>query len=212
MVASAASGRASAHSRESWVRALEIGTCVGDPRAVYLQRVCGCPTWVHKSNACAGAGVQVRAQGTVVYMTQSLALLDFLQPENILTWLGPLALIGVIIIIFAECGLLIGFFLPGDSLLFITGLFIAQGFIDTPIWLAATLLAIAAVVGNATGYWIGYVAGPKLFSRPDSRLFKRSTSTRPISSSSGTERGQWCSPGSFPSCGRSSPRWPASGG
>ena len=138
-----------------------------------LQRVCGCPTWVHKSNACAGAGVQVRAQGTVVYMTQSLALLDFLQPENILTWLGPLALIGVIIIIFAECGLLIGFFLPGDSLLFITGLFIAQGFIDTPIWLAATLLAIAAVVGNATGYWIGYVAGPKLFSRPDSRLFKK---------------------------------------
>ncbi len=138
-----------------------------------LQRVCGCPTWVHKSNACAGAGVQVRAQGTVVYMTQSLALLDFLQPENILTWLGPLALIGVIIIIFAECGLLIGFFLPGDSLLFITGLFIAQGFIDTPIWLAATLLAIAAVAGNATGYWIGYVAGPKLFSRPDSRLFKK---------------------------------------
>jgi len=88
-------------------------------------------------------------------MVDLVALLDFLDPENILTWLGPLALIGVILIIFAECGLLIGFFLPGDSLLFITGLFIAQGFIDTPIWLAALLLALAAVIGNATGYWIG---------------------------------------------------------
>jgi len=106
-------------------------------------------------------------------MVDLVALLDFLDPENILTWLGPLALIGVILIIFAECGLLIGFFLPGDSLLFITGLFIAQGFIDTPIWLAALLLALAAVIGNATGYWIGYKAGPRLFSRPDSRLFRK---------------------------------------
>ncbi len=106
-------------------------------------------------------------------MADLVALLDFLDPENILTWLGPLALIGVILIIFAECGLLIGFFLPGDSLLFITGLFIAQGFIDTPIWLAALLLALAAVIGNATGYWIGYKAGPRLFSRPDSRLFRK---------------------------------------
>ncbi len=106
-------------------------------------------------------------------MTQSVALLDFLDPENILNWLGPLALIGVIFIIFAECGLLIGFFLPGDSLLFITGLFIAQGFIDTPIWLACLLLAAAAVIGNATGYWIGYKAGPKLFNRPDSRFFRK---------------------------------------
>ncbi|MFN8184499.1 MAG: VTT domain-containing protein [Candidatus Nanopelagicales bacterium] len=106
-------------------------------------------------------------------MVDLVALLDFLDPENILTWLGPLALIGVILIIFAECGLLIGFFLPGDSLLFITGLFIAQGYIDTPIWLAALLLALAAVIGNATGYWIGYKAGPRLFSRPDSRFFKK---------------------------------------
>ncbi len=113
------------------------------------------------------------SQGTVVSMTHSVALLDFLQPENILNWLGPLALIGVIFIIFAECGLLIGFFLPGDSLLFITGLFIAQESIDTPIWLAALLLALAAVIGNATGYWIGYKAGPKLFNRPDSRFFRQ---------------------------------------
>jgi membrane-associated protein len=106
-------------------------------------------------------------------MTQSLGLLEFLDPENILTWLGPLALIGVIAIIFAECGLLIGFFLPGDSLLFITGLFIAQGFIDTPIAVACLLLVFAAVVGNVTGYWIGHKAGPRLFNRPDSRLFRQ---------------------------------------
>lgn len=106
-------------------------------------------------------------------MTDLIALFDFLDPENILTWLGPLALIGVILIIFAECGLLIGFFLPGDSLLFITGLFIAQGFISTPIWLAMVLLSIAAIVGNATGYWIGFKAGPKLFNKPDSKLFRK---------------------------------------
>lgn len=106
-------------------------------------------------------------------MTQSLGLLEFLDPESILTWLGPLALIGVIGIIFAECGLLIGFFLPGDSLLFITGLFIAQGFIDTPIAVACLLLVFAAVLGNLTGYWIGHKAGPRLFNRPDSRLFRQ---------------------------------------
>lgn len=106
-------------------------------------------------------------------VTNTLALLEFLDPENILTWLGPVAMIGVILIIFAECGLLIGFFLPGDSLLFITGLFIAQGFIDTPIWLALLLLAGAAVLGNAVGYWIGFKVGPRLFNKPDSRLFRK---------------------------------------
>lgn len=106
-------------------------------------------------------------------MTTSVALLEFLQPETILEWLGPLALIGVVGIIFAECGLLIGFFLPGDSLLFITGLFIAQGFIDTPIGIAVLALALAAVLGNLVGYFIGYQAGPKLFSRSDSRLFRK---------------------------------------
>jgi membrane-associated protein len=106
-------------------------------------------------------------------MTSGVALLDALNPESILTWLGPLALIGVTLIIFAECGLLIGFFLPGDSLLFITGLFVAQGFIDTPIWAVALLLAVAAVAGNAVGYWIGYTVGPRLFNRPDSRFFRK---------------------------------------
>ena len=98
---------------------------------------------------------------------------DWLNPETMLTSLGDIAFWVVLGIIFAECGLLIGFFLPGDSLLFITGLFIASGAISINIWFAVTLLFIAAVVGNVTGYWIGHKAGPSLFNRPDSRLFKR---------------------------------------
>jgi membrane-associated protein len=96
-----------------------------------------------------------------------------LNPETILTNFGDVAFWVVLGIIFAECGLLIGFFLPGDSLLFITGLFMAQGFITMNIWLGAILLTIAAIVGNAVGYWIGRKAGPALFRKPDSKLFKR---------------------------------------
>jgi membrane-associated protein len=90
-----------------------------------------------------------------------------------LTTFGDIAFWVVLGIIFAECGLLIGFFLPGDSLLFVTGLFIAQGFISMNIWLGAILLTIAAILGNAVGYWIGKKAGPALFRKPDSKLFKR---------------------------------------
>jgi len=98
---------------------------------------------------------------------------SWLSPETLLTNLGDIAFWVVLGIIFAECGLLIGFFLPGDSLLFITGLFIAQNYISMNIWLAALLLTISAIVGNAVGYWIGKKAGPALFRKPDSKLFKR---------------------------------------
>jgi membrane-associated protein len=74
-------------------------------------------------------------------------------------------------IIFAETGLLIGFFLPGDSLLVTAGLFAATGTLQIG-WLLPALTA-AAIAGNASGYWIGRKAGPPLFSRPDSRFFKR---------------------------------------
>lgn len=102
-----------------------------------------------------------------------VALLDWLKPENILTWMGPWALAGVAFIIFAECGLLLGFFLPGDSLLFLAGLFIGTGAIAQPLWLACVVLVVMAFVGNIVGYWIGAAAGPKLFNKPDSRLFKQ---------------------------------------
>ncbi|MGH3933490.1 MAG: VTT domain-containing protein [Pseudonocardiaceae bacterium] len=87
--------------------------------------------------------------------------------------LGPYVLLGLCLIIFAECGLLIGFFLPGDSLLFTAGLFVANGIIGAPIWLVCLLLTVCAVVGNVAGYVIGATVGPALFNRPDSRLFKR---------------------------------------
>ncbi|WP_425564567.1 DedA family protein [Saccharopolyspora halophila] len=104
----------------------------------------------------------------------ALALLPkWLDPEHIVTSLGPFAMIGVSLIIFAECGLLIGFFLPGDSLLFVTGLMIASGAISTPVWAACLILTICAFVGNVTGYWIGRKAGPALFNKPDSKLFKK---------------------------------------
>jgi len=98
---------------------------------------------------------------------------DWLNPETLITSLGDVAFWVVLGIIFAECGLLIGFFLPGDSLLFVTGLFIASGGISLNIWLACLLLFVSAVLGNVVGYWIGYKAGPSLFNRPDSRLFRQ---------------------------------------
>ena len=93
--------------------------------------------------------------------------------EALLKSLGPIAFWAVVAIIFAECGLLIGFFLPGDSLLFITGMLIAQGFIGMNIWVGSLILVIAAILGNVTGYWIGHKAGPALFRRPESKLFRQ---------------------------------------
>jgi membrane-associated protein len=86
-------------------------------------------------------------------------------------------------IIFAETGLLIGFFLPGDSLLFIAGTLCAVPLPghDAPLLNAAILiplLCVAAIAGDATGYFIGRKVGPALFNRPDSRFFKREYITR----------------------------------
>ncbi len=80
-------------------------------------------------------------------------------------------LVGITFIVFAETGLLVGFFLPGDSLLITAGLFAARGDFDVTTLLLA--LIPAAIVGNATGYWIGHRTGIALYSRPDSLLFRR---------------------------------------
>ncbi len=93
-------------------------------------------------------------------------------------WLSPDYLIetfslpGILLIVFAESGLFA--FLPGDSLLFTAGLFVAQGqYISQPLWLVCTLIVLAAVIGDQVGYMIGKFFGPKLFNRPDSKLFKQ---------------------------------------
>lgn len=81
----------------------------------------------------------------------------------------------VMFIIFAETGLFVGFFLPGDSLLFITGMIIANsqssGIPDLLYWMA--LISAAGVIGNMVGYWFGKKSGPLLFERRDTWLFKR---------------------------------------
>ena len=104
-------------------------------------------------------------------MTSSVgvALPALLNTDHLLSTYG---LIGILIIIFAECGLLIGFFLPGDTLLFSAGLLISLGTLSVNIWLAAVLVPLAAIAGNLVGYWIGYEAGPRVFDRPRSRMFK----------------------------------------
>jgi membrane-associated protein len=108
-----------------------------------------------------------------VLVTYTLALgPEWLQPEVIITWLGPWVLVGLALIVFAECGLLIGFFLPGDSLLFTAGVFVAVNSIQYPLWLVCAILVVAAFAGNVVGFFIGRAAGPAIFERPKSRLFK----------------------------------------
>jgi membrane-associated protein len=98
---------------------------------------------------------------------------EWLNPDTLLTNFGDLALWGAALVIFAECGLLLGFFLPGDSLLFTLGLFIGRGDIDTSLWLACLVLTVAAFVGNVVGYEIGRASGPAIFNRGNSRIFKQ---------------------------------------
>jgi len=100
---------------------------------------------------------------------QAAGLLD---PEGLLKGFGGLALFAACVILFIECGLLIGVILPGDSLLFIVGLLIASNFISTPLAIAIIVMTFSAIAGNLLGYWTGSKVGPKLFSRTDSKIFK----------------------------------------
>ncbi|PKV87037.1 DedA family protein [Streptomyces sp. TLI_146] len=95
---------------------------------------------------------------------------SWLDPDQLLSSFG---LAGLLVIVFAESGLLIGFFLPGDSLLFTCGLLVTSGKIDHPLWLVCVAVVAAAVVGDQVGYLFGRKVGPSLFNRPDSRLFKQ---------------------------------------
>ena len=84
-------------------------------------------------------------------------------------------LLGIVLIVFAETGLLLGFFLPGDALLFLAGFAAAGnlGGLSQPVGVVCLAITVAAILGAQTGHWIGWKAGPVLFDRPDSRLFKR---------------------------------------
>jgi membrane-associated protein len=99
-----------------------------------------------------------------------------ISPDHLLASFG---LVGLAVILFAECGLLVGFFLPGDTLLFAAGIKIA---VDagqmSPLAAYLIVAPLAAIAGNLVGYWIGYRAGPVVFDRPDSRLFRPEYVTR----------------------------------
>ena len=88
-------------------------------------------------------------------------------------WLGYLAMFAVV---FSETGLLVGFFLPGDSFLFTIGVVSGAGAVN--IVAVNIVLMLAAMLGDSTGYLLGRQTGPKIFSRPDSRLFKQEYITR----------------------------------
>jgi membrane-associated protein len=80
-------------------------------------------------------------------------------------------LVGLFFTVFAETGLFLGFFFPGDSLLFVAGLLAAQGLF--PLALLMAVLIVAAITGNMAGYWFGNKVGPKLFERDDSLFFRK---------------------------------------
>src|SRR3954467_8167046 len=95
---------------------------------------------------------------------------SWLDPQHLLSGLTTPVIAVLCLIIFIESSIFP--VLPGDSLLFTAGLFIANGSLKAPLWLVCLLVTIAALLGNAVGYGIGYKAGPALFKRPDSRFFK----------------------------------------
>ncbi|MES2169966.1 MAG: VTT domain-containing protein [Actinomycetota bacterium] len=106
----------------------------------------------------------------------SLSVIDptgLLDPQAIITGAGTWGLAIVCALVFAETGLLIGFFLPGDTLLFFTGVLALSGAITQPLWLVILLVAIAAVLGDQVGYFIGRRSGPAIFDKRESGLFSR---------------------------------------
>ncbi len=110
-----------------------------------------------------------------------------MHPTALIPWLDPVAILGVggwwallvvCAIIFAETALLIGFILPGDTLLVITGVFVFTGTMTTearglhiPLWIAALSISAAAFLGGEVGYWLGHKAGPAIFERKESGIF-----------------------------------------
>ena len=106
------------------------------------------------------------------------ALIPFLDPANLIEGFGTFALLGITFIVFAETGLLVGFLLPGDTLLVITGLLTFAGTmtedgqgINIPIYWVCLAIAFAAFLGGEVGYLIGHKVGPRIFERKESGLF-----------------------------------------
>ena len=101
-----------------------------------------------------------------------------LDPQGLIQAAGPWALVGICAIVFAETGLLLGFFLPGDTLLFFAGVLTLTGRISQPLWVTMIAVAAAAILGGEVGYLIGRRGGPAVFERRETGLFSRESVTR----------------------------------
>lgn len=101
-----------------------------------------------------------------------------LDPQGIIQAAGPWALLGVCAIAFIETGLLVGFFLPGDTLLFFTGVLTLTGHFPQPLWVIILAVVVAAVLGDQLGYTIGRRTGPRVFERKESGFFSRASVER----------------------------------
>lgn len=99
------------------------------------------------------------------------SLIPWLDPTRLIEGFGAYALLGVCIIVFAETGLLIGFVLPGDTLLIITGVLASEGHLKIDIWWVCLAIGFAAFLGGEVGYLIGHRAGPRIFERKESGFF-----------------------------------------
>lgn len=112
------------------------------------------------------------------------ALLPWLDPETIINAAGPWALVVVCFIVFAETGLLVGFLLPGDTLLIMAGLLsnpvthAPNGVFGVNVWIVGLLIGLSAFVGGEVGYLIGRKGGPAVFERKESGIFSRSNVER----------------------------------
>lgn len=112
-------------------------------------------------------------------MHQIAFLPDWLSPESIIDSAGGWALLVVCLIVFSETGLLVGFLLPGDTLLVISGLLThTNDVFHVNIWIVGLCIAFAAFVGGEVGYLIGHKAGPAIFERKDSGIFSRTNVER----------------------------------
>jgi membrane-associated protein len=134
--------------------------------------VCHAPLAPVKRGALARAGSERRSCchvrcAAVLHTVLALSL----DPRDLLDSLSPYGEIGLAAIVFAETGLLIGFFLPGDSLLLIAGILASDGHFD--LGLAIPLCFVGAFLGSEVGYFIGVRLGPRIFTRKDSRFFKQ---------------------------------------
>lgn len=111
-------------------------------------------------------------------LVAALSTSGLLDPQSILAGAGAWGLAVVCAIVLVETGLLVGFVLPGDTLLFFTGVLTFSGVIGEPLWVVIPAITASAVIGDQLGYTIGRASGPRIFDRRDSGVFSRRSVTR----------------------------------